>query len=176
MAFVRSTEVGKLIATRTAYGSDLRTAKLDETIVWLDQHLAGYRPRHRWDSLGPVIAHDRLQAAYHYLVQALFAYNRRWRPWRNREMSGLLALPWLPKRFADHVLAALNAPTPDYAGYLARVDTLRALFQEVMTRLVGDGVYGEDMISEAFVRSHDEPGRAWNMDEWNIKHLERRQR
>jgi hypothetical protein len=27
---------------------------------------------------------------------------------------------------------------------------------------------------EAFIRSHDEPGRAWNMDEWNRKHAERR--
>jgi hypothetical protein len=166
-------QAAELIAARTAYTDEIRIAKLDEAITWLDQHLSDDGPQRRWDGLGPVIAHDRLQAAYGYLVQGLFAYNRRWRPWRNREMSCLLALPWLPERFADRVLAALNAPTPDYAGYLARVDTLQALFQEMMTRLVGDGEYGEDIISEAFTRSHDEPGRAWNMDEWNLKHMKR---
>jgi len=34
------------------------------------------------------------------------------------------------------------------------------------------GEYGDDVISEAFIRSHDEPGRAWNMDEWNARHRE----
>jgi hypothetical protein len=173
MAFDRSGQVAKLIATRTAYTDEIRTAKLDEAITWLDQHLSGDGPQRRWDSLGSVIAHDRLQAAYEYLVQALFAYNRRWRPWRNREMSSLLALPWLPEGFADRVLVALNAPACDYNGYLTRVDALRALFQDLTNRLVADSKYGDDVISEAFIRSHEEPGRAWNMDKRNVKHLER---
>lgn len=173
MAFDRSGQVADLIATRTAYTDKIRTVKLDEAITWLDQHLSDDGPQLRWDSLGPVIAHDRLQAAYDYLVQALFAYNRCWRPWRNREMSSLLVLPWLPKGFADYVLTALNAPSPDHAGYLTRADILRTLFQDLIDRLVADGDYGDDAIGEAFIRGHDEPGRAWNMDEWNIKHLER---
>ena len=172
MAFDRSGQVADLIATRTAYTDKIRTVKLDEAITWLAQHLSDDGPQLRWDSLGPVIAHDRLQAAYDYLVQALFAYNRCWRPWRNREMSSLLVLPWLPKGFADCVLIALNAPSPDHAGYLTRADILRTLFQDLIDRLVADGDYGDDAIGEAFIRGHDEPGRAWNMDEWNIKHLE----
>jgi hypothetical protein len=120
-----------------------------------------------------VIAHDRLQAAYEYLVQALFAYNRRWRPWRSREMSSLLALPWLPDGFANRVPGALSASSLDYAGYMSRVDSLRGLFQDLSNRLVADGEYGDDVIGEAFVRGHDEPGRAWNMDEWNRMHAER---
>jgi len=155
------------------YADVIRIAKLDEAITWLDQHLSGDGSQYRWDSLGSVIAHDRLQAAYEYLVQALFAYNRRWRPWRNREMSSLLALPWLPEDFADRVVGTLITSSLDYAGYLARVDDLRGLFQDLTSRLVTDGEYGDDVISEAFIRSHDEPGRAWNMDEWNRKHAER---
>lgn len=169
MAFDRSGQVVELIAKRTAYSDEIRTAKLDETIAWLDQHLSGDRPQRRWDSLGPVIAHDRLQAAYECLVQALFAYNRRWRPWRNREMSSLLMLPWLPVGFADRILTALNAPSLGHPGYLDRVAALRGLSQDLIARLVADGEYGDDVIGEAFIRSHDEPGRAWNMDEWNAR-------
>jgi hypothetical protein len=173
MAFERSGEVAELIATHTTYTDATRRAKLDEAIVWLDQHLSGDGPQRRWDSVGALIAHDCLQAAYGYLVQALFATNRRWRPWRNREMQSLLALPWLPEGFGDRVLSALNAPSPDYPGYLARVDTLQGLFEDLVCRLIADCEYGEDAISEAFIRSHDEPGRAWNMEEWNRGHAAR---
>jgi len=122
----------------------------------------------RWQSLGPLRAHDRLAAAYDCLVQALFAGNRRWRPWRNREMSYLLALPWLPDDFEARVLSALNAPAHDPAGYAARVAALRGLFADILARLVADGDYpADDPIGAAFVRSHEEPGRAWNMDAWN---------
>ena len=175
IAFDRAGQVAELVAARTAFTDEIRIARLDEAITWLDQHLSDDGPRRRWDSLGPVIAHDRLQAAYDYLVQGLFAYNRRWRPWRNREMSSLLALPWLPVGFAERVLAAQYFPSPDYAGYQARVDALRALFQDLVSRLIADGEYGKDVVSEAFIRSHDEPGRAWNMDEWTRAHRDLRQ-
>ena len=173
LAFDRSGHVAELIATRSLYTDEIRRAKLDEAIPSLDQHLSDDHSQRCWESLGPVIAHDRLQAAYEYLVQALFAYNCRWRPWRNREISSLLTVPWLPQDFEERVLGALNTPSPDYAGYMARVDNLRSLFQDLTRRLVADGEYGDDVISEAFVRGHDEPGRAWNMDEWNKKHAER---
>lgn len=173
LAFDRSGQVARLIEKRTTYTNAIRIARLDEAITWMDQHLSDNGPQVRWDSLGPVIAYDRLQAAYEYLVQALFAYNRCWRPWRNREMSSLLALPWLPENFTDRVLGALGTSSPDYAGYMSRVDCLRGLFQNITERLVSDGEYKEDVIGEAFIRSHDEPGRAWNMDEWNRKHAER---
>jgi predicted nucleotidyltransferase len=173
MAFDRSGEVAGLVAARTAYPDPVRRARLDEAITWLDQHLSGEGPEQRWDDLGAAIAHDRLQAAYEVLVQALFACNRRWRPWRGREMSYLLALPWLPDRFADRVLAASGVSSPDYAGYMARVQTLTALFQDLIAHLVAGGEYGADPVGEAFIRTHDEPGRAWNMDEWNAMHRRR---
>ena len=173
LAFDRSGKVAELIETRTTYTNAIRTAKLDEAITWLSQHLSQDGPQVRWDSLGPVIAYDRLQAAYEYLVQALFAYNRSWRPWRNRQMSSLLALSWLPENFATRVPAALGISSLDYIGYMSRVNCLQGLFLEITDRLISDGEYGEHVISEAFIRSHDEPGRAWNMEEWNRKHAER---
>jgi len=173
LAFDRYGQVETLIKSRITYSKEMRIAKLDEALVWMDQHLTNDGPQKRWDSLGPVIAHDRMQAAYEYLVQALFAYNHRWRPWRNREMSSLLALPWLPEGFADRIPGASCTPSLDHVGYLCRVGSLRSLFQDLINRLVMDGEYGEDAVGEAFIRMHNEPGRAWNMDEWNRKHVER---
>lgn len=173
IAFDRGGQVTELIRDQTIYSKDIRIAKLDEAITWLDQHLSESGPQKRWESLGSVIAQDRLQAAYHYLAQAIFAYNSCWRPWRNREMSLLLALPWLPKDFAEQILVFMNAPTGEYDGYVERVKVLRLLFQSVTDCLVADGEYGDDVIGEAFIRSHEEPGRAWNMEEWNMKHQER---
>lgn len=173
VAYDRAGEVEQLIAARTAYPDDLRLARLDEAVVWIDQHLGNGKPERVWDSLGPAIAHDRLNAAYEYLVQALFAYNRRWRPWRNREMAYLLQLPWLPAHFGAQVLPACNAPSLDAAGYDVRVEVLRGLFADLLTELVGKNVYTEKPIGEAFMRLHAAPGRSWNMDAWNIEHSKR---
>ena len=174
IAFDRFGKVAKLIEMRTTFTDQIRKVKLDKAITMLDQHLSKGRPESCWASLGAAIAQDRLQAAYEHLVQALFAYNRHWRPWRDREMSSLLTLPWLPEGFADCILGVLNSPSPDYTGHLVRVDNLRRLFQNLTGRLVDDGEYGIDIVGEAFVRSHQEPGRAWNMGEWNKKHGQRR--
>lgn len=162
VAFDRTGAVTRLISERTTYTEALRNARLDDAITWLDQHLGEDGPQVRWETLGPLVAHDRLHAAYGYLVQALFAINRRWQPWRNREMPALLALPWLPERFAERVLLALNAPALDRAGYDARVKALNELVAEVTARCQAEGIYGDDPIGDAFVRSHEEPGRAWN--------------
>ncbi len=107
LAFDRCGAVADLIAMRTAYPDALRTARLDEALTVLDQHLSYDSPQGCWDSLGPLIAQDRLQAAYESLVDALFAYNRRWRIWRDRQMTALLALPWLPDDFQNRVPTAL---------------------------------------------------------------------
>jgi len=173
IAFDRTGLVAALIAARTVYNDADRLARLDEAVTWLDQLLAGDAPQRCWDTLGPATALDRLQSAYECLAQALFAYNRRWRPWRKREMPGLLALPWLPERFAVRLLPALSAPSLDFTGYRARVDALLGLFFDLAARLRASGLYGEDVIGEAFIRSHDEPGRAWNMEEWNRRHAMR---
>lgn len=159
--------VKNLIKQRTAYPDDLRLERLDEAIVWLDQHLNNETPQQIWQALGPVIAHDRLEAAYHFLVQALFAYNRQWQPWRNREMQTLLKLAWLPHEFEERVLTAANAPNLENDGYMARVQALSDLFADLLSQLVANGDYSNTPIDQAFIRSSEEPGRAWNMDEWN---------
>ncbi len=172
IAYDRHGEVTKQIQQRRAYPDELRQARLDEAITWLDQHLGWNSPQTNWEALGPAIAHDRLQAAYHYLVDGLFAYNRRWRIWRNRQMSGLLQLPWLPKGFSDDILLLSNAPSLDHAGYMARVDKLTFYFEAFQQQLIADGDY-EKPVDEAFIRSSEEPGRAWNLAEWNAKRQER---
>ena len=172
IAYDRHGEVTQQIQQRSTYPNDLRQARLDEAITWLDQHLGWGSPQTNWDALGPAIAHDRLQAAYHYLVDGLFAYNRRWRIWRNRQMSGLLQLPWLPDGQADDILLLANAPSLDYAGYMKRVETLTAYFAAFQQQLIADGEYKEP-VDEAFIRSSEEPGRAWNMAEWQAKRQKR---
>jgi predicted nucleotidyltransferase len=172
IAYDRYGDVTRQIEQRSAYPDDVRQARLDEAITWLDQHLGWGSPQTNWEALGPAIAHDRLQAAYHYLVDGLFAYNRRWRIWRNRQMSGLLQLPWLPAGLADDILLLANAPSLDHVGYLARVEKLTAYFEAFQQQLIADGDYKEP-VGEAFIRSSEEPGRAWNMAEWNAKRQER---
>ncbi len=166
-AFCRDPQVVEWVGAHTAYPEALRRARLDEALVWLDQHLAGDGPQRRWESLGPLAAHDRLLAAYDYLIQALCAYQRRWRPWRNREMECILTLPWLPESFIERSGVLQSPPGEGLAAYLARAEALQALYAALCQRLIADGEYGDDIVSEAFIRSHDEPGRAWNMDEWN---------
>ena len=167
IAHDRDGRVAELIATRTRYDDSLQLARLDDAVTWMDQHLNWDAPEQNWQALGPTIAHDRLQAAFQYMVGALFAYNRRWLPWRNRQMSALLALPWLPPHFEDWVLVANNAPALDKMGYDRRVQALQTLFGDILRQLQQAGLYGDDPISEAFIRSSEEPGRAWNMAEFN---------
>ena len=86
-------------------------------------------------------------------------------------MTALLALSWLPKDFAERVFNAANASSFDHAGYMQRVQALQSMFNDLCEHLVADGDYGDDVIGEAFIRSHEEPGRAWNMDEWNDRRV-----
>jgi len=173
VAFDRPGTIKALVVERTVFTDTIRQARLDEALVQLDQLLASNKARQTWETLGPAIAHDRLNAAYDELVRALFAYNRRWRPWRSREMSSLLRLPWLPGQFREQLLTALNAPGLDEAGFMARVTVLTQCFEALMAQLIADGLYGQDVIGEAFIRQHDEPGRDWNIEEWVRVHRQR---
>lgn len=173
LAFDRSGSVAQLIERRAAYPDAMRLARLDEAIVWMDQHLIFKDPLRAWESLGPIIAHDRLQAAYDYLLRALFAYNRHWLPWRNRRVDALLGLPWLPDAFSERLLVAANAPALDLEGYQERAELLRDLFYELLAKLVDDGLYSTAPVDQAFTRTHDEPGYSWNMDDWKAENLRR---
>jgi hypothetical protein len=173
IAFDRSGQIAGLIAERTAYPDAIRLGRLDAALVELDGYLKWDDPEVLWQSLGSARALDRLQAAYDALVAALFAYNRRWRPYRSREMVHLLRLAWLPEQCEARILAALNAPSLDRVGYVHRFQALQALFADLLAQLVSDGTYADDAVSQAFIRTHDEPGRAWNMDEWVRQHQKR---
>lgn len=174
IAFDRDGAVGRLVDERTTYSEARRRENLDDALPQIGGGLG--EDNRDWDALGPLVASDRLQAVYEQLVCALFAYNRTWRIWRNREMSTLLQLPWVPAGFHDLIMDAANAPVHDHAAYIRRASVLRHIFDQLLQRLVADGLYGEDPTSEAFIRSHDEPGRAWNMNDWNDEHRSRRTR
>jgi predicted nucleotidyltransferase len=167
VAFDSDGRLPQLIAKYTAYDYDTRLKRLDEAIIWLDQHLNWSKPPEVWETVGPLIAHDRLHAAFHYVVDALFAYNSMWRPWRNREMDAVLQLPWLPENFAQRALTAANPPNLNYEGYEARIAAIRSLFEEMLQQFVENGDYTHVPIDQAFIRHNEEPGRAWNMDEWS---------
>ena len=170
IAYDRNGKVAKLVAERTYYDDATRVRKIDSAVTHLDQHLKEGTPERNWEVLGAVISTDRLNAAYADLVELLFAYNRRWPFWPERQMSYLLRLPWLPNRFETRVTVAMNAPSLGRGGFINRVQTLRGLFDEVLGKLQDEGFYGSDPIGDAFIRSHqDEPGRSWNMDEWNAR-------
>jgi hypothetical protein len=79
----------------------------------------------------------------------------------------------LPKKFDEQLLKLTNALTETKEGYLARAKSLKHCFEEVVAICQQDGLYGKNAVSEAFIRQNDEPGRDWNMEEWNRKHESR---
>ncbi len=166
IAFDRTGEIATTIQAKTRYDDGTRTAKIDGAVTSLDQILATGTPERVWQRLGSVRAFDRLVAAYSFLIDLLFAVNRAWRFWPERQMTYLLALPRLPVACDERLTRAITGPT-DLDGYLQRVETLRSLLHDVLTELIAEGFYSESPISEAFVRTHDEPGRSWNLAEWN---------
>lgn len=170
IAYDRTGEIAALIKDRTTMSEADRLAILDESIgqaIWVIPD--GDADRH-WRKLGGPEAFDRLQAGYQELARALFAYHRKWLPWRSRELRGLQNLAWLPQGFKDDLPALIASDGHDFAAYARRSGALRSALVALIARLQDEGVYGEDPDGESFRRLHDEPGRAWNMDEWNSEH------
>jgi len=173
VAFDRNNRVHQLIAERTTYSEEIRQLRLDEALIQLDQLLNASKAKRTWATLGSSIAHERLRSAYDYLIQAIFAYNRHWRTWRSRELTLLFKLAWLPDGLEKQVLLAANALTVTQDGYQQRLAILSHFFDALVVKCQEDDLYGPNVVSEAFIRQNDEPGRDWNIAEWNKKHIER---
>jgi hypothetical protein len=174
IAFDRTGEIAAMIVERTRYGDEVRLQHLDEAIVRMDWLLSEWQIAQTWENLGPVVAHYRLHTAWESLAQGLFAYNRCWRTLRSRELTDLLSLPWLPARFEEQPFLLTNALAETEQAYQQRATALRACFMVLVQQCRQEGLYDENAVSEAFIRRHDEPGRAWNMDEWNERHRQER--
>jgi len=174
LAFDRHGNIQKLIAERTYFSDDIRQTRLDDAIAHLDWLLNETTAERTWEMFGAKIAHYRLHAAFESLVQGLFAYNYRWRTLKSRELPDLLKLPWLPEKLDEQLLLATNALEGTQDGYQQRVKLLQHFFNELVTQCQADGLYGDRPVNEAFIRRHDEPGRDWNMAEWNKQHRERK--
>ena len=173
VAFDRNGQIQKLIAEKTIYKDEIRQEKLDDALTKLDWLLKDSTIERTWDTLGSTVAHYRLHSAFDYLLQILFAYNRRWRTLRSRELADLVNMRWLPKKFDEQLLMLTNALTETKEGYLERAKSLKRCFEEVVEICQQDGLYGNKAVNEAFIRLYDEPGRDWNMYEWNKKHKDR---
>lgn len=171
LVYDRDGYVAQLFAERTTYTEGIRTRHLDKAL--LDLQLTWDDPSRLWDHLGPAVALDRAQAGYEALIRGLFAYNRRWRPWRTREMTYVLMLPWLPPDCATRIMLALSGPSLDLKGYCQRFSALNELRDDLLAQLADEPAYGSDPIRQAFIRCHDIPGYAHNMDEWNAEHAKR---
>lgn len=168
IVFDRTGGIDELIRDRATMTEADRLTVLDEVLIDVD----GLLPTdlgEMWSVLGPVEAFDRLHGAWESLARGFFAYNWRWRPWRSRSLRGLLRLAHIPEALRLNALPAVQSSNDSFDGYLRRAQVLHSLFGEFVDRLTADHIYGADAVTEAFVRLHDEPGRAWNMDEWNEK-------
>ncbi len=173
IAYDPTGQIEELITARAAMSDEQRLTILDESIgqaIWIipDGDAEGH-----WNKLGGVEAIDRLQAGYQELTRALFAYHRKWRPWRSRELRGLQNLNWLPAAFHTEPAALVAMDGHDFPAYRKRAAAQRAALHDLIARLQADGVYGDDPDNESFLRLHNEPGRAWNMDGWNAEHTKR---
>lgn len=172
-AFDRDGTVEPLVRRRTEYDESTRTARLDAFLPAIDAELAGTRPAETWDRHGPVVAFRRLDYVVDAIVGGLFAYNRRFRSHRNRETCLLVQLPWLPRNFAERFRGALQSSSTGKRGFLERAGAAQEIGEDLMRQLQVDGEYGTDPISQAFIRTHDEPGRAWNLSEWARRRKQR---
>jgi hypothetical protein len=167
VAFDRSSKVAKLIESRTCYDNDTRISRLDEFILSVDNEIEQNDLERNWERYGPFVCFGRLDAVWDSIIAGLFAYNRRWRFHRDRESDFVCRLNWLPANFQERIMDAVYGVSVNQDGYLRRAQRLQEISAEIITALKEEGLYGDDPASEAFIRSHADPGRAWNMAEWN---------
>ena len=120
---------------------------LDEVLV-AAAGLLRQDPVSAWASLGPAEAFDRLQTAYEELVRGVFAYNRKWRPWRGRALRSLARLDYLPPAIADDLEGAVRTAGDGSTAYNARSRLLGLALDQLIDQLHHDDDYGPDAVSE----------------------------
>jgi hypothetical protein len=171
IAFDRRGQIKFLIDSRTKYDDNARISRLDEFILTIDNEIYTKNLEELWKRYGPFICFGRLEAVYDSIVGGLFAYNRKWRFHRNRESEFLCRLAWLPQNYQARILHTNNGVKNDLKAYLHRANAMQEIATEIIVALQKEKLYGVDPAAEAFKRSHADPGRAWNMDEWNQKRV-----
>lgn len=173
VAFDRFGRIGPLIENKTHYSDAECQTRLDESLTLINWLLSEALTGRPYETLGAAVAHYRLHSTFDYLIQAIFAVNRRWRTLRSRELSDLVALPWLPPNFEADLFLAMNALSYNKNGYQRRTLALNRFFKAVVAKCQEEGLYRDKPLEEAFIRQHDEPGRDWNMDAWEQAHIDR---
>jgi hypothetical protein len=145
-------QIKQLIIEKTFYADEIRQERLDDAITKLDCLLKDSTVERTWDTLGATVAHYRLHSAFDYLIQAIFAYNRRWRTLSSRELANLKNMKWLPKKFNEQLLMLTNALMETKEGYMERAKSLKHCFDELVAICQHDGMYRDRAVSEALIR------------------------
>jgi len=107
-------------------------------------------------------------AAYAYLVQALFAYNRQWRSRGAPCNDDLVKVTVVASTLWG--ACGTECTTNDYHGYLARDDAATP-FQDILYQLITDGNRRSEsgLVKHLFGHYGKNQG-AWNMDTWMVNH------
>ncbi|RYY06662.1 MAG: hypothetical protein EON55_22875 [Alphaproteobacteria bacterium] len=131
VAFDRTGEVSALLAERTSMSEQQRRQILDEVLV-AAAGLLRQDSVHIWAVLGAAEAFDRLQTAYEELVRGVFAYNRKWQPWRGRALRSLSRLSYLPPALGDDLEGAVRSAGDGLTAYRARSEQLELVLDQLV--------------------------------------------
>lgn len=165
VAFERpGTDIEALISARTAMADIERRELIDRALLDADGLLED--PAALWQQ-DPLRALDALNLQWEAILAATFAINRVWLPYRGRAMRSLRLLPWRGALTDEALPACIAGEGRERDAFLARAEVLTTVSEGILERLQDEPDYGEDPIFAAFLRTHDEPGRAWNLAEWN---------
>lgn len=150
----------------TTMTDDQQLHLIDEALLAVDG--VPEDPSEAWER-DPLEAVDGLAVQWDALLRCIYAINKVWFPYRGRAVRNLRSLPWYAGLRGELLIGCVGGAT-DRSGYEARAGALLQVRESVLTRLTTDPRYDDDPIFAAFLRQHDEPGRAWNMAEWNERH------
>lgn len=162
-------DAASIIRRVTTMTDDQQQALLDEGLLAIDG-----LPEDAEDAWNrdPVEALDALNAHWEALLRCVYAINRTWFPYRARALRNVPSLTWDGGLSGD-LLRTCAGGALDHTGYRTRWNALAEVTQRILEHVSSDPRYGDDPIFAAFLRQHDEPGRAWNMAEWNERHSSR---
>lgn len=174
VAFERpGTDVESLVVERIAMSERERRTALDAALLAADGLLEN--PETLWER-DELEALDALNAMWEAVMAGTYAINRVWMPYRGRGVRGLRRLPWRGALGDDLLMRCVATDGTDRAAFVKRAAALTRAHEALLAHLQDDPEFGEDPTFAAFLRAHDEPGRAWNIEEWSARHRGRRHR
>lgn len=161
-------DVEELVTERLLMSPEQRRERIDRALIEAGA-LIPDDPDGTWAVLGPAEASDRPQAGVEALARVVLAEQCRWEPFRGRLQRVLARCAWRPRAVGAGWEQVLVGTGAGQASHRDRALVLRRALTEVIDRLATQPDWQSDPVSRAFRRVHDEPGRAWNLEEWNAR-------